>query len=335
NYYNYSVLFPTTFYNLTAQEIGSRGYANYLAFYDYLIKLRFRFVRFWIDMVYYHDPGSAVRNFVQKGENLFQLQPRPPGNFNIGVLISFLWSLFLFTGTYVILRRKRHRLNSKDIETLNKAEVDLEPVKGKITCLCINGLMLGHLLYQLFSGNFRQLAKLGFVGKVVLNGIDITKEKSNLRFFYFPRPDQIPDDLKVRHLIYYVARIYKIPEERIIEVLNRPEIKAIASKTFGQLRPREEDEKRREKQVQRFEALLALADVTDADVYLFNDVACDYPVECSIKLKDRMDGLATDAAVVYLVGSDNKANFRIKDARPFIDGSHWFDWVESERRRVN
>ncbi|MCP5047546.1 MAG: hypothetical protein GY940_10265 [bacterium] len=105
SYHDLSMLLPTTYYIVVSEETGSRGYGNYLAFYDYLIKLRYLFTRFWIDMVYYGDPAAAVKNFVQNSENLFPLKPRHPPNFTAAMLIGLGLSLLLIIIAYLLIRR--------------------------------------------------------------------------------------------------------------------------------------------------------------------------------------------------------------------------------------
>jgi hypothetical protein len=78
-YNTLSLFTPTTFYTYTCNEVSSRGYQSYLDFYTYLQDLRRKFVRFWLDRVYYHDPKVLV-NFVTNDENLFFSKSQVPAN---------------------------------------------------------------------------------------------------------------------------------------------------------------------------------------------------------------------------------------------------------------
>jgi hypothetical protein len=79
-YNNWLLVTPTTFYTNTCDELSSRGYQSYLDFYTYLQDLRSKFVRFWINRVFYHDQKILV-DFVTNDENLFYSKSQVPKNY--------------------------------------------------------------------------------------------------------------------------------------------------------------------------------------------------------------------------------------------------------------
>ncbi len=99
-----SVLFPTTFYQFLTGEASGKGYYGYLDFMDYIIKLRNRFVQFYLKKRY-EGGDIPVESFVRNGENIFLSRSRLPGTYWSGILVTALYSALLCVLAFRRLQR--------------------------------------------------------------------------------------------------------------------------------------------------------------------------------------------------------------------------------------
>jgi len=100
-----SVVLPTTFYHFLVGEVSGKGYYGYLDFMDYIIKLRNRFMQFYLKNRY-EGNEAAVESFVKGDENIFRSHSRLPRTFWLGLLFTvFYGAAFLFLA-YWRLRRQ-------------------------------------------------------------------------------------------------------------------------------------------------------------------------------------------------------------------------------------
>ncbi len=82
-----SVLFPTTFYHFLTGEASGKGYYGYLDFMDYIMKLRNRFVQYYLKKRY-ESNDTVVESFVKNDENIFRARSRLPKTFWLGLLTT-------------------------------------------------------------------------------------------------------------------------------------------------------------------------------------------------------------------------------------------------------
>jgi len=100
-----SALFPTTFYQFLTGEASGKGYYGYLDFMDYIMKLRNRFVQFYLTKRY--EGGDApVESFVRNGENIFHSRSHLPDTYWLGILATILYS----AGLCLLAMRRLRRL---------------------------------------------------------------------------------------------------------------------------------------------------------------------------------------------------------------------------------
>jgi hypothetical protein len=99
-----SVLFPTTYYQFVTGEVSGKGYYGYLDFMDYIMKLRNRFIQFYLKKRY-EEPDAPVESFVKNAENVFRSRSRLPGSFRLGMLATALYGVALFVLAFWRLRR--------------------------------------------------------------------------------------------------------------------------------------------------------------------------------------------------------------------------------------
>jgi hypothetical protein len=104
-----SVLFPTTFYYFLTGEASGKGYYGYLDFMDYIMKLRNRFMQFYLEKRY-ESTDATVKSFVKNDENIFRAHSRLPKTFWLGLLATVLYGFFFFGLAYWLLRRQMFQL---------------------------------------------------------------------------------------------------------------------------------------------------------------------------------------------------------------------------------
>jgi hypothetical protein len=100
-----SFIFPTTFYYFITGEASGKGYYGYLDFMDYIMKLRNRFMQFYLKKRYENN-DSAVESFVKVDENIFRARCRLPKTFWFGMLATVLYGAACLALAYWILRRQ-------------------------------------------------------------------------------------------------------------------------------------------------------------------------------------------------------------------------------------
>ncbi len=99
-----SSFFPSTFYLSASNEISSKGYENFILFFDYIRELKKKFVRFYMDHRYYsdslYDAPVTIESFIKVDENLFRAKSRPPWGFVTGILLTLVYIIGLFIISY-------------------------------------------------------------------------------------------------------------------------------------------------------------------------------------------------------------------------------------------
>jgi hypothetical protein len=99
-----SVLFPTTFYYFLTGEASGKGYYGYLDFMDYIMKLRNRFIQFYIQKRY-ETNDAVVESFVKGDENIFHSRSQLPNTYWIGLLATVFYGAAFLALAYWRLRR--------------------------------------------------------------------------------------------------------------------------------------------------------------------------------------------------------------------------------------
>jgi len=99
-----SALFPTMFYQFLAGEASGKGFYGYLDFMDYIMKLRGRFIQFYLRKRY-EENDDTVESFVRQGENIFHARSRLPSAYGFALLMTLLYGVVLHALTLRQLRR--------------------------------------------------------------------------------------------------------------------------------------------------------------------------------------------------------------------------------------
>ena len=318
------MLTPVTFYLTTGEEVSGRGYRVYIAIYDYVIESHNRFLVFWIQRVYYHDPEIMV-NFIQADENLFKTTGALPNNYWTGVTITCGYILVMLLVSFLLYNQSLYRLKSKDLKSFKPSllsRVSFTTGKGKFLEFKTNYNMPRNILYLQLSGKNRRLTRAGYSGKVVIDGVNIALEKFTGNFFYICRPEELAEDITVKDCIITYARLLDLTEQEKIIILDSPGISPISKEVIGKL-----------SQAEKFEILVGLLRVKRDWVYLVNDIDKDLSTIYSIQLKERIDELiAQGAAVIFL--TSYTASKDVKNDTFFEKSDLWTFMVEENKKII-
>jgi hypothetical protein len=278
-----AVLFPTTFFLLTGNEVSGKGYAGYMEFYDYVKKMWCNFSMFWIDRVFYHDPKVMVY-FLKGDENIFRSKSRLPENFKTGVALQTFIIIILFFFSYVRFKKWLHP-SPKKAGAFKKSAVDFN--NGKQYTIKVDHIDFSRQLLNRFYGLDKGLKwKLSIDGKELL---DIVKKD----FFYIPNVAQIPGDIKVRDLLMLFKRLFKLPAPVTGEAKKTIDKKVMNSR-FRKL-----------ENYDKAVVLLILSRLTGAGVYIFIDFAAGIPGSRRNDLADYTAILdKKDCLIIDMVSTD-------------------------------
>jgi hypothetical protein len=278
-----AVLFPTTFFLVTGNEVSGKGYAGYMEFYDYVMKMWFNFTMFWIDRVFYHDPRVMVY-FIKGDENIFRSKSRLPGNFKTGVALQSVIIIILFLIAYLRFKKWLHP-SPKKAGAFAKAAIDFN--NGKQYTIKVDHIDFSRQLLNRFYGRDK-----GLKWKLAINGKDL-QDMVKKDFFYIPNVAQIPGDIKVKDLLMLYKRLFKPPEPVTGEALKAIDKKVLKSR-FRKL-----------ENYDRAAVLLILSRLTGAKVYIFIDFASGIPGSLRNRLPDYAAKLKhDDCLIIDMVSTD-------------------------------
>ena len=317
-YKKLSILFPTSFYNLTALEVSSRGYENYLDFYNYSQENQKKFSRFWLDRVFYNDQKELVF-FIKGDENIFNGKSRIPGNFVPGVVLHLFYAVALLLGSYI--RFKKWLYAPIDKKTFNKKDRDIRLKRGKINVLYSHRPGLRDQLYLLFSGKSIKRKSHAPSFNVTLEGETISEVSTKDGFVYICHPSAIPGDIKAVDLISFIARTNGVPAAEKAAISRSLSAELLYSKNFNRLEPH-----------QQADVLLSALPYIKGNIYLVDQVGKEVPLLILVKLKDQLAALVKRGAlVIYLTPDKRVEAVPTQPEREVLDLPDWFEAVEAHR----
>jgi len=317
-YNKLSILFPITLYNLTAQEVSSRGYKNYLDFYRYSQDNQIRFARFYIDRVFYNNPKELV-SFIKGNENIFQGRSRIPGNFIPGVLVNLFYLSALLVGSYI--RFKKWLYTPTDKQAFNEKDRKIQLKKDHINVLCSHRPGLREQLYLSFSGKSIKRKSSFPSFNMTLEGEAINEASMTDGFIYICHPSAIPGDIKPADLISFVTRANGVPAAQRAALSRKLSAGLISGRNFNRLEPH-----------QQAEALLEVLPYIKGKIYLVDQVGKEMPLLILVKLKDQLAALVKRGAlVIYLTPDKRVEALPTQPEREVLDLPDWFEAVEAHR----
>ncbi|UCH95403.1 MAG: ABC transporter permease subunit [Candidatus Aminicenantes bacterium] len=317
-YKRLSILFPTTFYNLTAQEVSSRGYENYLEFYREGHENQLRFGRFFIDRVFYNDPDQLV-SFTKGDENIFHARSRIPGNFVPGLMVHLFYALALLLGSYI--RFKKWLYTPIDKKAFNEKDRNIQLKQDRINVLYSHRPGLREQLYLLLAGkNIKRKSSMPSLN-VTLEGERITGTSSSDGFVYICHPSAIPGDIKPVDLISFIARTNGISAAEKAAISGSLPVDCLNGRRFNFLEP-----------PQQAEVLLSVLPYIKGNIYLVDQIGKDMPLSILVKLKDQLQTLAKKGAlVIYLTPDKRVEALPTRPEREVLNLPEWFEAVEAHR----
>jgi len=193
---------PVSFYSSVNNELSSRGYNFLIDFYKYVQGKQKGFVRYYFDHIF--DDYSKIEPFMKKEDYVFQARPSLPKYFWLGLILNLGYILLAgFLAYRFFLRSVFPKV--KDKKTFADAVIDLPETQH---LMCRYRLEeVAEQLYNILSGENR-----GFTGKIVLNGDDIVS-RGRQNFVYIPHPDKLPEEIRVKTLVNFIASSLKLTEE--------------------------------------------------------------------------------------------------------------------------
>jgi hypothetical protein len=317
SYRQKSVLTWVTFYIASCNEARSRGYENFFAFYDYLIKMYNDFFLFWVDRVYYNDPEVMVP-FIKGDEDLFKGVSRMPSNYWTGNGIQAIYLLFFYFLGYQVYRFSSFHLKSREMDFKGDVAITVKPKELKI--FTVDGTRFNRLLRRIFSGFIKILAKKGFKGKILVKDTDISVKKSKNRYLYVCQPGSLPREKKVKDLLTFHRhwsgwkRRHRQPEEKKNLLSKLEKLAPIMNKRISKLNKEE-----------KYDVLMTLVEMQkgNKDVYHFYDPLTGLPEEYDSLFYSLVKELCDDGAIVFFIKPRFRVTYSLEENEVFKEGNGW------------
>lgn len=248
-----SKFFPGPFLDMTASEVSGRGCTNYMLFYEYSDEMQKKFVRFIIDRGYYNDPKVMV-NFIKSDEDIFYGKAALPPNFLSGILIQLGYLVILIIACYIGCTKKIFP-RPKDAKAFDNMSFDLKSGENFTMQDCTDDDTLRPQLINVFLRKKRELPVI-----FTLDGKPFPVGEKPFIIFV-PKPRDIPDELKGKHLVYLFKRVFNLPGQDITQLENEIGKKTLG-KHFGKMKKEE-----------KYKLVLILYFLIKAPIYIFDSFA--------------------------------------------------------------
>ncbi len=180
-----SILFPSTFYLSSANEISSYGFNNYILFYGFSEKMKRGFIEFYFQKEYFTKPERGkVESFVKGDNNILYSKSSLPGNFSTGIWLTLFYIAGLGFITYFNTYKKLYPVKQK-LEFEDDLYINI--VKGQLNILFTGLELLKSKLYNHFSKKEKLKSEINFVS----NGDNDIPGK--IDFIYLPDTKNMED----------------------------------------------------------------------------------------------------------------------------------------------
>jgi len=274
---------PTTFYLHCCNEVSSKGYENFFKFYDYVKTMWVKFVRFWIDRVFYHDSGEIV-SFIKADENIFRSRSCLPPDFSTGLLILLGELVILF---FVGLYRFNQWMHppTKNPEAYDGLVIDF--TKKEPTMLHV---YLKEFIPQFFNELYGK--GRGLKWKITAWGKNLSGPGKKA-FFLVPSINQVPGDIKVKDLFTLFKGWFK-PSAALIEEVSAAIGEQLLKKYFSSLEG-----------IDKARVLLILSRLVNTPLYILNDFAFGLPKNLWHELPEYVEALAAKNSMIIAVETSN------------------------------
>jgi ABC-type Na+ transport system ATPase subunit NatA len=125
---------------------------------------------------------------------------------------------------------------------------------------------------------------------LLLGNVNIAETGKGIDFLFLCRPEDIPNDIKVKDYFTYFTRLFKIPKKQAAEIRQRFIPEGIWEKRFKKVEKGD-----------RVNLLLAVAHLKEFSLYIFDDTVVGMHPEFVKQFKKELDALTEkDKAVLYI-----------------------------------
>ena len=97
-------LFPSTLYFFLSRELSGQGFYGYFDYFNYLMKIRYDFLQFYIDRKL-TSPSKKVEYFPKNRENIFKARSHLPKTFMFGIGLLVFYCIVLLISSYLSLKK--------------------------------------------------------------------------------------------------------------------------------------------------------------------------------------------------------------------------------------
>jgi hypothetical protein len=189
-YHLVSSFFPTLFYNATNRELSSKGFKNFIKFYQFTFDKKCEFIAFYIDRKFYKPfPKTGLEPFIKGDEDLFHSQSQLPYFFWVGVFLTLFYTGVLL---FVYYRMQKKRMKIREPKTAYTIEKEKD---NPLFVLCENESIKEDIF------NYYQSQKA------------VCLEKINTNDFIF-------NGIKALELLKHLCQVSDIDQTRAIDNLN-------------------------------------------------------------------------------------------------------------------
>ncbi len=305
DYQYISAIFPTTFYVSACYEFSSRGFLNFIDFYNSNQALKAGFFKFYIYRKFY-APTDKIESYIKHNENLFMAKTRIPGNFIFGVFLNIFYIAILFG---IANNRFKKSLYPAPEKSGAFNDLNIELKKGNYITFDVKQIDFKNQILNVFFGKCK-----GFFGKLFINTNNIVnKEKKD--FLYLPNPDKLPGNITVNAFLAYLKGIFNLTRKEMKQfndMLDKGE------KRFEAL---DTDEKAK--------LLLTAARLKNSETYILYDFKSGLSQDFSFFVKEWIEGMKNKGAIVLDI-FPTKGMFLIPDYQTVFE----FNGEKYEERRV-
>ena len=243
-----------------------------------------------------------------------------------GIIINSGWIILLVMFSWFFsFKRCLHHLKKKEIKAVESGlkKEPLELDKGDCTVLFTENKQLPQFLYNTATGAIRKLRGNRFCEEVLLDGVNICKEKNKKPVLYISIPGSFPGDMQVIDFIKFIFHRHKIKGPGRKMILEDEKIKPLLQKSIKHLKAHE-----------RFELvyLVLKSNKKKSYVYLIDDTEEILPDHCLLRLNQLFEQLKEEGVVIYITQPQVVGMDSLNPGECFVDGKVWFEQIKKIKK---
>ena len=306
NHYHWlSIIFPTTFYRSVSEEVSSEGFLNLMDYYRYVEDLKWGFVNFYVEKVYFSN-FTKVEPYKAPGELIYQAGSRLPGTFFYGLVLNLFYFFVLMWVSYGRFKKVLYQEPKKEVTSDFEMTIDLSGKKYEI--LEIYGEDSRERVFNLLRGIRSENNVKKFSGVFFMDNTDILTHSKKLDLLYLCPTETIPEDIRAIELFRLISRLtgarcaeFPLPLET-----NKTE-------TFGQLEPEDQGL-----------LLMSALDLRKSKLYVVDDLCKGKQFDIWAAFKGRMEELCEEGSKVLYMATQLIPSMREQTISPgFCINDYW------------